>query len=499
MKDIVKRYYDLFIKSSKKIYEKNNIIKKLTMNPDFIPRSAKSNFKLGVSDKVKLSNEYNDLAQAAEQVKTAFEKKQKQHIRQVATLEVNSMVKERQGHFIEGLFEITSMIYLWKTNNDEIIEQDIHHIVQDIIKRDDSLLLYTFNAKHNEFITSYTTVYPLSTEIMNESANNNNNNNNGLSADIDIPPHALQATLDHYFPANNQQQNQQLLNTQDTHTVTTAASTQASLKDDDDFIEEIMQYHPLNESDLVKLIRILKDVYVHSWSTEQKNIENKLLEAKMTKFTKLKLLTKATDEAAEIVANEPAASMAQLEEIINKKVEEKTKQITKDFQRKIQQITRNNTSDNEAPAAKNSKRRERNNRANKNKSKTTRARSSSSNSNRSANNQRNNRPQSTSQSNKQTSQNRGTSRERSRKNKSERQSTTQRQQTTTRNNQQRNQQRESTPRRKNRNRNQGKADESPQDTRARNGVNNRGRNRSRSKSNSRNTRTGSKRQRNRQN
>jgi hypothetical protein len=87
MKEMVKNYYDKFMKSSKKIYNKQNIVQKLT-HPDFIPRSAKSNFQLGGSEKVKMSTEYNDLAKAAKAVKAAFEKKQKQHIKQAAKLEI---------------------------------------------------------------------------------------------------------------------------------------------------------------------------------------------------------------------------------------------------------------------------------------------------------------------------------------------------------------------------------------------------------------------------
>jgi hypothetical protein len=491
MKDIVKRYYDLFIKICKKIHDKQNIIKKLAI-PDFIPRSAKSNFHLGVSDKVKMSTQYTDLAQAAEQVTNAFEKKQKQHIKQVAALEVEAMEKERQSNFIEGLFEITSMMYLWKTINDDIIEKDIHHIIHDIIQRDDSLLLYVFKAKYKDFVTAYNTVYPLSLGIITQA--DTNNTNNEFSDDIEIPRHALQATIDQYFPGNNRTNNQQLLSTQDTQTVTTAASTQASLNDDDDGVEVIMQYHPLHEADLCKLTRILKDVYVHSWSTELKNIENRLLEAKMTKFTKARLLTKATDEAAEIVANEPAASMQQLDEIINKKVEAKTKQLTKEFQSKLQHIMRTNKTDDNK--SKNSSRRERNNRADKNKSKTNRTRSNSNNSQRSKSNQPNGRTPTPKQRNNTATTNSNHNNGRKRKNNGDKKSNNN--SLNPQQNGQRPQQR-GTPRRQNQNRNQNRADESRQDSQGRKGSNKRGRNRNRSSSNNRNKSTESKRPRNRPN
>jgi hypothetical protein len=76
MMELVEHYYNVFMKLSKSFYDKQNITKKFT-NPDFIPRSAKTKFQLGASELVKTSTRYNDLAQAAESVKTAFEKKQK--------------------------------------------------------------------------------------------------------------------------------------------------------------------------------------------------------------------------------------------------------------------------------------------------------------------------------------------------------------------------------------------------------------------------------------
>jgi hypothetical protein len=45
----------------------------------------------------------------------------------------------------------------------------------------------------------------------------------------------------------------------------------------------------------------------------------------MAKFAKASLTTKATDDAAAIVANEPAADMQLLNELIAKQVDEKTK------------------------------------------------------------------------------------------------------------------------------------------------------------------------------
>jgi hypothetical protein len=73
--------------------------------------------------------------------------------------------------------------------------------------------------------------------------------------------------------------------------------------------ETIPTKHALNTSDVIMLLQILKDVFVHGWSSELKSIRQKALVLKMARFSKQALLTKATDEAAAIVSNEPAADL----------------------------------------------------------------------------------------------------------------------------------------------------------------------------------------------
>jgi hypothetical protein len=396
MKELVTHYYDKFIKISKNIFNKTNIIKKL-QQPDFIPRSARSNFKIGASETLKLSNEYNQLVTNAAAITTAFEKQQKRNIIESAKLEKEVMEKQRNSIFIEGIHKISTMIYVWKTDKDDNNEAEIHHLLKDIINKDATILTHVFNNNYNEFATQYNIIYPLSTNIINPA---------GINTPVDeienneLPDALLRETMEQYFPrrGSTNAANQQL-HTQDTATVTTVATTTAStqdyMDDDEDIYETQPTHHLLHDVEVMRLLRILKDVFVTSWSTERHNMENKAAEVKITKYIKTQLITKATDEAAAIVEQEPAADMKQLQEIINKQINEHTKKLQKELQTTKQQLQRIQAS-NGKNTAKNSTRGEKNTRANENKSQTNQQRRRSTSTNR----KNNNRPtQNTNQNN----------------------------------------------------------------------------------------------------
>jgi hypothetical protein len=490
MRELVQHYYDKFIKTCRSIYDKKNIIKKLS-KPDFIPRSAKSNFQLGASETVKQSTEYNDLAKSVDEAKTAFEKKQKQHIIQSAKLEVEVMVKQRKLIFIEGIFKITGMIYLWKTDNDEINEGEVHYIIKDLIERDSVILLHSFNNDRTDFITNYNIIYPLAANIITL-------NNDDDDIDIDeVPAIAVHNTLDQYFPrANNTQANNQLLSTQDSTTVTTAgltaSTTQDSVSQNDTTDDtENLQYevlqinHPLLESEVLRLLRILRDVFVASWTNEQKKIENKQLEVKMARFAKMNLISNATDEAAAIVANEPAANMVQLNELIEKKVEEKTKKITKELQSALQQLKR--TQNTSTSNQKNLNRGETSTRANANKSKRQQAVRTQENTNNKSNSTTRNNKQSPRNTRGRTN-NRGNQQQNNDKN-PRRKNRSRSRTPNTRNTNNKNPIQGSARKRNGRNNRSEKADGAEHDTSARNANNKQKNNKKRSSSRSRSTST----------
>jgi hypothetical protein len=350
MKDLVTTYYDRFIKLSKRIYDKEKATNKFT-NPDFIPKSAKSKFELGASDDVRKSNLYSDIARAADDDKKDYELKQKSHILQAAKLEIGVARKKLDNLFIEGIYVISRMMLLYHTDCDETNELEVHHIIKELFNRDPTLLKHVFESNSALFINQYVVLYPLAANVFRS---NDDMSDDGSA--IVFPTEAtIQQTLDAYLTQNSvASTSTEPLQTQTSiqqRTATTASSTQALTNDDtdepadDDVQEEYEQLpttHPLREHDLYALHRLIKDVFVNGWTQELNNIKHKALSVKMAKFSKLALVTKATDEAAAIVANEPAAEMHQLNDIINKKVAEQTKKIKDDFNKAIQRLQRNN-------------------------------------------------------------------------------------------------------------------------------------------------------------
>jgi hypothetical protein len=176
--------------------------------------------------------------------------------------------------------------------------------------------------------------------------------------EVIYPQTQLQRTLDQYIRRSPLSET---LATQDSYTHATSSITGTTTDDhtDTQTVDSNNDYevaptnYTLHIHDIVLLTRILKDIFVHSWTNEQKKYEEKLMKVKMTKFSKMALTTKSTDEAAAIVANEPSADMKLIEELIEKKVNEKTKKLQMELNATKQKLQRQQNSTNTNTSAKN--------------------------------------------------------------------------------------------------------------------------------------------------
>jgi hypothetical protein len=423
-------------------------------------------------------------------VTKAFEKQQKRHIIQSAKLEKEVLENQRNSIFIEGLYKISSMVYFWKTNTEDTNEAEIHHLIRELIKKDSTLLMFVFNSNYGKFATQYNIVYPLSKNIINP-AGIDITNDNAEATEI------LPEGLDRYFPraSIDNNNNQPLLNTQDTATVTTLATTTASTQDDmddDEDYEVVPTNHQLHDVETTRLLRILKDVFVASWSNEKRRLENQAVEIKMAKYIKMQLTLKATDDAAALVANEPAADMKQLNELIEKKVHEHTKKLQKELDSTKQQLQRIQSSSRNNPP-KNSTRGETATRAGRNKSPKQNQHQRQRSNSTSKENKKQKRTQSNNRSTQNQSNNSSRNTNRKPRSRSKSNDTNNTPKRGTNNN------RNQTPRRNNkRNRKPNEADDAQRDMPANNRNKRRPRNTSSSKSRNKNSSTARGRQRNQQ-
>jgi hypothetical protein len=126
-----------------------------------------SNFKIGALETLKLSNKYNQLVSNWELVTAAFEKQQKRNILESAKLEKEVMETQRNSISIEGLYKISAMIYVWKSDKEEISEAEIHHLIKDMNKKDSTILMHVLDSNYGKFVTQYKIVYLLSPNIIN--------------------------------------------------------------------------------------------------------------------------------------------------------------------------------------------------------------------------------------------------------------------------------------------------------------------------------------------
>jgi hypothetical protein len=86
--------------------QKDDAIAKIT-KAEYIPKSVRSNFQLGASDRAKMSNEYNALVSASDTLKKEYERQQKLKIIETARLERELLNQDHQAILIDGMVKIT--------------------------------------------------------------------------------------------------------------------------------------------------------------------------------------------------------------------------------------------------------------------------------------------------------------------------------------------------------------------------------------------------------
>jgi hypothetical protein len=118
-----------------------------------------TNFQIGVSDRAKMSQQYNTLVLASDDLKKEYELKQKEHILEAARLEREILTQDWQLLMIDAMFRIVSAIYLWRTTAPDVVQEDIHRIIKHIINMDRTFYRGIFN-NHDNLVTVYHRIFP---------------------------------------------------------------------------------------------------------------------------------------------------------------------------------------------------------------------------------------------------------------------------------------------------------------------------------------------------
>ena len=143
-----------------KLITKENIAKRMTKEPNYIPKSAKAtDFKITLSKGASEDSErVSFLEQQIQQVKNTYESSLKNVIEECISLETTALQSQENDMIYTLLASIAEAI-----NTLEGIKTDVHQKVISLIYLDCSFISYTTSTSRDSFISSYCTHHNLET------------------------------------------------------------------------------------------------------------------------------------------------------------------------------------------------------------------------------------------------------------------------------------------------------------------------------------------------
>ena len=289
----------------------------------FIPKSARSNFELGVSSKVKESEKYKTLSDSIEKGKETFQNLLKQQIVSAVELEKDEAMFELQSLFCEAIHKVTKIFCLWKTPNDDIDDLIVYNEAKNVFHNDMTLLKFVFPNNYNSFNKFYRKMFSIINEAENTSMTDvyeiTNNDEDNVGADASM---AFAASLG--------------LTNEVITPVSRRITTQRSTINASTTSQYVLDTHTRT----VLLHDTFESMFIKPWKSFLREHDNKIKLAKLTKFATSQMVSKATDEAAAIVNAEASVEPSTLKDIVAKAVSESTKTLQKKIATLEQQLQR---------------------------------------------------------------------------------------------------------------------------------------------------------------
>jgi hypothetical protein len=333
-------------------------------DPTYVPKSARLNFTVGVSDKASASDKYDALVASVKECNTIFETKQKENIILAAELELEVLSNDKKTLFCEAFYEIAAIFYLWKRKCKDIDEASVHKIVLETLSFDISILQYVFDTDVKiHFINHYNKIYPTSVGIVTIDDGFNSLSDELLSQ-IQLPTSRLPTTntIEHYYGINNQRptiattttpnlptedvDNEATYNYDNDYTNDNTTNNNNNNNNDinnknsDDDIMTDNQPSILHHQDIIQLSNLLQKSFVTTWTKHLNETETRILNATLAKYATLRIKSKVTDRAAAIVASEPAATPQIMSDLIKKAVSKENEYLLKKVSKLEQQLSR---------------------------------------------------------------------------------------------------------------------------------------------------------------
>jgi hypothetical protein len=129
----------------------------------FIPRSCRTNFKIGASNIVKGSNIFTTLQTTIEDNNKRIAEQQRDYVKQCVKIELDEHTKALKDKFCEGLFKLSTIFLHNGHFGSDVNNESIHWLSLDIIARRPLIIKYIFNGNLTDFQRYYKKKYNITT------------------------------------------------------------------------------------------------------------------------------------------------------------------------------------------------------------------------------------------------------------------------------------------------------------------------------------------------
>jgi hypothetical protein len=244
-------------------------------------------------------------------------------------LDLTSLRKELMESTCEGFYILCNAYAIQQTKVDNITGDDIHPQVINIIRRQENMIHYIFPDGFASFSEYYKRKYNVTTDMVdantNVAAGTTVATEPDTATDISILTDNDEASIafnPRFFP-NVRTRTVVTINTRTTAPVT---------------INNILL---LNDNSIRSVHFLLNTIYNRTWAAYKLEHDTRILNTMLNKYTTSVLTTKATDETAAVIDNEPTIDPNLLKDIIANEVNKATKSLKQQITKMGQTMQRN--------------------------------------------------------------------------------------------------------------------------------------------------------------
>jgi hypothetical protein len=325
---LVTHFSKKYLKLQISALQSENKILKLTRD-DFIPRSASIKFKLGATSRVSESTEYKTLAALTDTKVEEFHSGIKVQILAAARLEDQVIKSDIRSLFCETANKLSYMTLLSQHEEDTVDALTTHKLAKQSIAKATGVLKYVY-MDSNKLELVYKDIYKDAATAPTPAA-------------LPVPtPGARAAAAAAALPQNTFREHQEF---NQANEAAQELITQEQLSVSQGSMEEEMPDAPANlpqiaQTDVTQIGNLMYSIFTKSWERYLEEHERRTVNTRLQRYATSAITSKLTDETAEVIAAEPGVDTATLNNLIEKKVHEKTKKLETTIAKLQQQLTR---------------------------------------------------------------------------------------------------------------------------------------------------------------